>query len=78
MDLKVMPKSHKDHKFILCIIDAVTNFLISVPIYHTRSEEIDDALIENVISKYSILDCISSVITSRTLHKVIIHDINVM
>ena len=26
MDLKVMPKSNKGHKFILCIIDEVTNF----------------------------------------------------
>ena len=49
-----MPKSHKGHKFILCIIDEVTNYLITVPIYHSRSEEIGDALIENVISKYCI------------------------
>ena len=54
MELKVMPKSHKGHKFILCIIDEVTNFLLTVPIYHFRSEEIGDALIENVISKYCI------------------------
>ena len=51
MDLKVMPKSHKGHKFILCIIDEVTNYLITVLIYHSRSEEIGDALIENVILK---------------------------
>ena len=54
MDLKVMPKSHKGHKFILCIINEVTSYSISVPIYHARSEEIGDALIENVISKYCI------------------------
>ena len=29
-DLKVMPRSHKGHKFILCIIDEVTNYLITV------------------------------------------------
>ena len=29
-------------------------YLISVPIYHARSEEIGDALIDNVISKYGI------------------------
>ena len=34
MDLKVMPTSHKGHKFILCIIDEVTNYLITVPTYH--------------------------------------------
>ena len=36
MDLNVMPKSHKGHKFILCVIDEMTNYLITVPIYHTR------------------------------------------
>ena len=54
MDLKVMPRSHKGHKFILCIIDVVTNYLKTLPIYHSRSEEIGDALIDNVISKYGI------------------------
>ena len=52
MDLKVMPRSYKGHKFILCIIDEVTNYLITVLIHQSRSEEIGDALIENVISKY--------------------------
>ena len=45
MDLKVMPKSCKCHRFILCIIDEVTNYSITVPIYHSRSVEIDHALI---------------------------------
>ena len=54
MDLKVMPKSHRGHKLIFGIIDEVTNYLITVPIYHSRSEVIGDALIENVISKYCI------------------------
>ena len=58
MELKVLPKSCKGHKFILCIIDEVTNILITVPIYHYRSEEIGDALVENVISKYCIPDYI--------------------
>ena len=49
-----MPKSYKGHKFILCIIDEVTNCLITVPIYHSKSEEMGDALIESVISKYCI------------------------
>ena len=42
MDLKVMPWSHKGHKFILCIIDEVT-------IHQTTSEEVGEMLIENVI-----------------------------
>ena len=53
-----MPKSYKGQKFILCIIDSVTNYLISVPIYHSRSEEIANALIENVTLKYFIPDYI--------------------
>ena len=53
MDLKVMSRLHKGHKYILCIIDEVTNYLITVPIFQVRSEEIE-ALIENVITKYCI------------------------
>ena len=49
-----MPKSHKGHKYILCIINEVTNYLIMVPIFQARSEEIGEALIENVITKYCI------------------------
>ena len=54
MDLKVMPRSHKGHRYILCIIDEVTNYLVTVPIYEARSEEIGETLIENVITKYCI------------------------
>ena len=54
MDLKVKPRSHKGHKFILCIIDEVTNYLITVPIYEAKSEGMGEALIENVITKYCI------------------------
>ena len=54
MDLKVMPRSHKGHKYILCIIDEVMNFLITVPIFQARSEEIGEALIENMITKFCI------------------------
>ena len=54
MDLKVMPRSHKGHKYILCIFDEVTHFLITVPIFQARSEEIGEALLENIITKYCI------------------------
>ena len=30
MDLKVMPKSYKGHKFILCIIDEIMNYVITL------------------------------------------------
>ena len=54
MDLKVMPRLHKGHRYILCIIDEVTSFLITIPIFQARSEEIGEALIENIITKYCI------------------------
>ena len=53
-----MPRSHKGHKYILCIIDDITNYLIMIPIYQSKVEEIADALIEKVITKYCIPDCI--------------------
>ena len=45
-----MPRSHKGQKFILCIIDEVPNYLIAVPIYQAKSEEIGEVavLIENM------------------------------
>ena len=49
-----MPRSHKGHEFILSIINEVTNSLITVPIYHARSEDIGEALIDNIITKYCI------------------------
>ena len=52
MDLKVMPRSQKGHHYILCVIDEVTNYLITAPIYQAKSEEIGDVLIENVVSKF--------------------------
>ena len=54
MDLKVMPKSYRGHKFILCVIDEMTNYLITMPIHQARSEEIGDSLIDNVVSKFGI------------------------
>ena len=59
MGLKVLPKSYKEHWFILCVIDEVTNYVITAPIYQSKSEEIGEALIENVISKY----CVPSYMT---------------
>ena len=50
MDLKPMPRLQKGHRYILCIIDEVTNFLLTVPIFQARSEAIGEALIENVIT----------------------------
>ena len=49
-----MPRSYKGHKYILCIITEVTNYLITLPIHEGKSEEIGDALIEHVITKYCV------------------------
>ena len=54
MDLKVMPRSQKGHRLILCVINEVTNYLITTPVYQSKSEEIGEALIENVISMYCV------------------------
>ena len=54
MDLKAIPRSHKCHGYILYITDEVTNFLITVPIFQARSEEVGEAFIENIITKYCI------------------------
>ena len=52
MDLKVVPRSNKGHKYILYIIDEVANYLITILIHQSRSEEIDNTIIENIITKY--------------------------
>ena len=39
---------------ILCIIDEVTNYLITLHIYQSKVETIGEALIEHVITKYCV------------------------
>ena len=56
MDLKVMPRTNKGYRYILCVIDEVTNYIITAPIKQARSEEVGESLITNVFSKYCIPD----------------------
>ena len=56
MDLKVMPRSCRGHRYILCVIDEVMNYIITAPIKQSRSEEVGEALINNVFSKYCMPD----------------------
>ena len=75
-----MPRSHKGYRYILCIIDEVTNFLITVPIFQARSEEIGETLIENVITKfcipeYIIMDQDSAFMSS--LMRYLFHKLNI-
>ena len=49
-----MPRSDQGHKYILCISYEVTNYLITVPIYQAKSEEIEEAPINNVLTKHCI------------------------
>ena len=56
MDLKVMPRLQKGHWYILCVIDKMTNYLITAPLHQARSEEVGEGLIENIISKFGTPD----------------------
>ena len=71
MDLRVIPRSGKGHKFILCIIDKVMNYLIMVPIYQSKAEKIGEDLKEHVITKYCVPDCIAMVQYSVFMSSVI-------
>ena len=53
-----MPRSLKGHQYILCIVDEITNYLVTVPLYQARSVGVGEALVENVITKYCTLDYI--------------------
>ena len=69
MALKVMPRLHKGHRYILYIIDEVTNFLVTVPIFQPKSEEVGETLLEHVITKncipeYIIMDKDSAFMSS--------------
>ena len=48
MDLKVMPKSYRGDKYILCVIDGVTNYIVTAPVKQARSKEIGEILINSV------------------------------
>ena len=52
MDLNIIPRSQKGHQYILCIIDEVTYYLMTAPLYQARLEETGKALIEHIITKY--------------------------
>ena len=54
MDLKVMPRSYKGDRYILCIINEVTNYIITAPVKQAKSEEVGEALISSVFSKYCV------------------------
>ena len=58
MDLMVMPQSSQGHKFIIYIIDDMMNYLITVLIYQSKAEKIGEALIEHIVTKYCVPDCI--------------------
>ena len=69
MNLKHMARSQKGHQYILCIVDKMTNYLITVPLYQARSEEVGEALIEHVLTKYCkpdyiIMDQVSAFMSS--------------
>ena len=56
MDLKVMPRFCRGNRYILCVIDEVSNYIIMAPIKQSRSEEVEEVLLNSVFSKYCIPD----------------------
>ena len=53
-----MPRSCKGYRYILCVIDEVPNYIITAPIKQSRPEEVGEALINSVFSKYCMPDYI--------------------
>ena len=51
-------KPTSSHRYIFCVIDEVTNYMITSPIKHSRSEEVGEVLLNDVISKYCVPDYI--------------------
>ena len=68
-----MLRLNKGHKYILCITDEVANYLIMVPIHQSRLEEMGNALIDNVISKYCVPNYINN--ASRQCIYVLTHEL---
>ena len=56
MDLNVMPRSYKGDRYILCIINEVSNYIITAPVKQAKSQEVGEALINSVFSKYCVPD----------------------
>ena len=56
IDLKAMPRSCRGGRYILCVIDEVMNYIIMDPIKQSKSEEVGEALINSVFSKYCVPD----------------------
>ena len=53
-----MPRSYRGDRYILWVIDEVTNYIIMAPIKQSKSEEVGKALINSVFSKYCVPDYI--------------------
>ena len=48
IDLKVIPRSCRGDRYILCIIDEVTNYIKTSPIKQCKLEDVGEALINSV------------------------------
>ena len=53
-----MQKSYRGDRYILCVIDEVTNYIITAPVKQAKSEEVGEILINSFLSKYCAPDCI--------------------
>ena len=43
-----MPKSYKGDRYILCMIDEVTNYIITAPVKQAKLEEVGEIFINSV------------------------------
>ena len=43
-----MPKSYKGDRYILCVIDETTNYIITAPMKQAKSGEVGEILINSV------------------------------
>ena len=55
-DIKYMPKSFDNFKFLLIVTCKYTNFIIAIPLRDTQAETISEALIHRVITIFGIPD----------------------
>ena len=51
-----MPRSSRGDRYILCVIDEVMNYIIMAPRKQSKSEKVQEALINSVFSKYCVPD----------------------
>ena len=60
IDLVMLERSNAGHKYILTVIDAMTHFLVAVPLRTKTTQEVTAALIQHVVLPFGVMDTIIS------------------